>query len=1001
MSIKYTKRRFLLPTLIITLAIVIMSITTFAFLRDNISDQSSLELGKIQLSINIPYTTTIELTDVVPGDKITDKISIQKDVSSDNMYIRAKIWYTTSSSEPAIQDIVNDLNSRDNEVSSYGDYLWSEKYDNFYYLMQADAKYNAYEISSTNEIVFSEGLYFPLDIEFPEGNLQYMESVSLHIEFQAIQSYNVSDGLIELNTLFGDLFGESAEIADPANFTFSGTTLTGLSVNGKKLSRVVIPKSYSRVDGKYVLGDDYVIDTIGSRAFMSNNVIQSVKMYDNIEYIEDLAFYICENLCNIELSNNLKLIEYHAFSSTNISGIYLPYGLESIGDYAFMRCYELQKVNIPTTVASIGRMAFYSCNSLETVVFEGDNMNNLFLGEDAFYTGDTIKSVYVNNIESWLSLSFDNAQSSPLKESSNLLVGGEILVDVIVPENIREIGNFAFYNCRTLQSIKLHNDITKIGSYAFYRTRLAEITIPSSVQEIGGLAFSGCGLKKLFLSSGLKHIGNLAFYNCSVQEVHIPDIESWLNIEFNGDKANPICTYGNLYVDGCLLTNLIIPEGVKQINDYAFYNCNLKGRVILPDSLVDIGYNSFTGCDGITFNQYDNAYYLGSLSNPYFILIKAISTDIVSCDINDNTKVIDASAFQNCTSLLDVVIPEGVFKVGTSAFSGCTALTNISIPNTITEIGSGAFANCYSLIFSEYNNAYYLGNETNEHFILYKAKNTSIDSCVIHPNTKIIYAGAFSSCLNLKSFELIEGIVSIGASAFYRAGITSIKIPSTVVSIGSSAFSEAQIASIEFADDSQLKTMGSNAFDNCRNLTELRFPNSMEELGSFGYQCTSLTNITLPENVDEISLNLYACSELRYIVFYNNVKDVNLENTSTCSKFESVYFMGTLEEWGGITFNIRDNDYRIIEADRYYIDFIGESSQDKIIDIKFLAKDTDETDDYQPSSIVYSSDTNAIVDVVTGEVTFVGENVTSEITATITMNNGDIVTTSYTAIKSA
>ncbi len=115
---------------------------------------------------------------------------------------------------------------------------------------------------------------------------------------------------------------------------------------------------------------------------------------------------------------------------------------------------------------------------------------------------------------------------------------------------------------------------------------------------------------------------------------------------------------------------------------------------------------------------------------------------------------IGEKAFFNCNNFFDdseterikftsVVIPNSVTSIGSNAFLRCEDLTSVVIPNSVTSIGSNAFAGCTNLQYNEYDNGYYLGNEENPYLVLVKAKDTSISSCVIHDNTKIILSGAF------------------------------------------------------------------------------------------------------------------------------------------------------------------------------------------------------------------------------------------------------------------
>ena len=138
----------------------------------------------------------------------------------------------------------------------------------------------------------------------------------------------------------------------------------------------------------------------------------------------------------------------------------------------------------------------------------------------------------------------------------------------------------------------------------------------------------------------------------------------------------------------------------------------------------------------------------------------------------------------------NVVIPDGVTKIGAYAFNGLENLVSVTIPDSVTSIGKNAFLGCNSLAFNTYDNAEYLENAGNPHYCLIRAKDTSIKSCKIHDDTIIIADGAFARCMSLKEISIPNGVTSIGDEAFYVCSdLESIVIPDSVTTIGVAAFS--------------------------------------------------------------------------------------------------------------------------------------------------------------------------------------------------------------------
>jgi len=133
----------------------------------------------------------------------------------------------------------------------------------------------------------------------------------------------------------------------------------------------------------------------------------------------------------------------------------------------------------------------------------------------------------------------------------------------VIPDSVTSIGWYAFYNCTSLKSIEM----------------------PDSVTSIGDGAFGGC---------------------TSLARVNISDLAAWCNISFGNSYSNPLCCANNLYLNGELVTELVIPEGVTEIKDYVFYNCTSLKSVEIPDSVTSIGRSAFEDCTSLTSIIFDD-----------------------------------------------------------------------------------------------------------------------------------------------------------------------------------------------------------------------------------------------------------------------------------------------------------------------------------------------------------------------------------------------------------
>ena len=358
--------------------------------------------------------------------------------------------------------------------------------------------------------------------------------------------------------------------------------------------------------------------------------------------------------------------------------------------------------------------------------------------------------MYVTDIAKWCEIYFDSSYSNPLYYAKNLYLNGELVTELVIPDSVTSIGDYAFSgcsnftsviipdsvtsigdsafnNCCSLTSVIIGNSVTSIGDSAFDNCYYLEsITIPDSVTSIGYHAFSGCtSLTSVTIPDSVTSIGLWAFDNCyNLESVYVTDIAKWCEIDFDSSDSNPLYYAKNLCLNGELVTDLVILDGVTSIADFAFYGCTSITSVTIPDSVTNIGDYAFYGCDSLTnvtipdsvTNIGDYAFYecdslvalnvveenatYSSLGGVLFNKDKTVLIQYPSAKTNstyivpDGVTSISDEAFHCCSSLTSITIPDSVTSIGYGAFRVCNGLTSIAIPNSVTSIGSYAFVGC-------------------------------------------------------------------------------------------------------------------------------------------------------------------------------------------------------------------------------------------------------------------------------------------------------------------
>jgi hypothetical protein len=280
------------------------------------------------------------------------------------------------------------------------------------------------------------------------------------------------------------------------------------------------------------------------------------------------------------------------------------------------------------------------------------------------------------------------------------------LTSVNIGNSVTSIGNYAFQGCSGLTSITIGNSVTSIGNYAFQGcSGLTSVIIPNSVTSIGNYAFSGCSsLSSITIGNSVTSIGNWTFDDCSgLTKVIVPDLAAWCKIDFKSELSNPLFYGNHLYADDeTEITNLIIPNNVTTIGDYAFILCSGLTSLTIPNSVTSIGLISFAGCSNLTSIQVESGNTVYDSRENCNAVIKTSENELIVGCVNtvipNNVTSIGDRAFVLCSGLTSITIPNSVTSIGTYAFYGCSGLTSITIPNSVTEIGDYAFADCSGLI---------------------------------------------------------------------------------------------------------------------------------------------------------------------------------------------------------------------------------------------------------------------------------------------------------------
>ncbi|MCD8208368.1 MAG: leucine-rich repeat protein [Bacteroidales bacterium] len=680
------------------------------------------------------------------------------------------------------------------------------------------------------------------------------------------------------------------------------------AVNGLELDSLIT--QYSEVK-EIIL--PYGLEMIPYECFYYSRNLEYVYIPYTVTGIDVYAFYYCSALTDVvfgdvpeelaaqgvtagDLEFGAFTYDYggYYFSYTAITELVLPDRTTSLHRYAFCSISTLESVTIGSNIEEIPEWCFYNDKNLEEIIFAGGEDSKLrSIGQYAFTQTGTYDLILPANLEEIENYAF----SSYSNESANY--NGAGVTSVKFNKNLKTIGDYAFYSCKSLESIEFEEvgelDMTlelKLGRNVFYNSKITSVTFPYYVTQIGG------------------------FNYVKITEVNFADVpDEYLNGTEDGQEGHKFVIGTYAFYSNTAMTSINIPAYISSIESYAFYGCTALTAVAFGDGmeksiLETIGDYAFYNCKVLTSIEFPAT--LKTIGATSFYGTKALKTVTFAVEAASgyaSLEEIKKNAFQN-SGITAFVFPEvelttsftGI-TLGDAIFKGCSYLTSVTLSNAVTDLGT-AFSGCFSITeikISETNSSFKAAESNSQ--ILYSADGTSI----------VYVCGEIKGELGIE-----DGVMVIEDGVFqYQNTLTSVTIPATVTKIGDYAFYGCTaLTSVTFKANtdptltSALTSLGKGAFMYCTALKQIDLPSSITAFSTYTfYGCSALEEITIPSevalndstltgttNARNYSYDFYNCTSLKKVIFEGVPAEIGSNAFYGCTALTTIGTSGQYTE---------------------------------------------------------------------------------------------------------
>lgn len=646
--------------------------------------------------------------------------------------------------------------------------------------------------------------------------------------------------------------------------------------------------------------------TIGDFAFADAPITGELVLPSTLTTIGSQAFKGCKKITKVNIPGSVETFSSSAFRECSaLQEVTISDGVKTIPSGAFMSCTKLTEIKVPSSVTEIGGSAFTSAQRVYLQCAATAQVGKSVLGGGVFVVDKTQLEAFREN---WSDYASSIVTEDMIVDDLFIVEDGTLIkfldrtaTSAEIPASVTAIANGVFTTTVKTLTVSEGNTAFKAEdsvlysidgkTLVYYLSGKADksFTVPDSVEKIDA-TISNRYLNELTIGANVKEIAAGAFKSCSglltvtalgttpatlgeqaiptrVTTIYVPEsaVDAYKSawsayakvIVAEGTVIEFVVQAGNLIEYNGTNAEVVIPDGVTNIDAGVFSNRPEITKITLPASLKTIEGNNFAESTSLTHLVF-NAENFTDVTLRVPTKAQQLFPYLTTLEIGANVTKIPGAMFA-FTNLASVNIPATVTELSNYVFYNCENLTSVTLNEGLTDIGIGVFGNC------------------------------PIGGTITIPSTLTSFGqNVFKSDVG-EGFDLIYNAAGLESCSMQGAKVLSIQFGSNVTVIPASiAQDNTNITSIVIPD--RITKIGTRAFNNCTELASIVLPAGLTEIGTSAFDgCAKLTGtLTIPANVTEIGGNAFADTGYTKLVY--NAK------TATGSTSPNTPFPATIAE---------------------------------------------------------------------------------------------------------